>query len=518
MPARTGEQYLAGLAEAREIWLDGARVPDVRTHPALRRGVASVARLYDMQYDPALSNIMTYPSPTTGELVGTSFMIPRTLQDLVQRRQMMQHWANATCGMMGRTPDFLNVSMMAFALWRDYFGEKEPIYGQNVWNYYEYIREHDLCLTHTLVSPQIDRSKPVSEWADPYLMLGVVRETSAGLTVRGARMLATLAPMADELAVYPSTVKKLLPAESRYALMFAIPVATPGLVFISREGVDRGASHFDHPLASRFEEMDCVVVFNDVLVPWERVFLYGDVERHNSLFPNVNALGHVTHQVGVKNIAKTAFLVGLACRLAEMLGRQGELHIQEMLGELISYLETVQALVIAAEVQATPGPMESLMPARDTLFAMRTLYPRLYPRMVEILQAIGGPHLVMTLSQADLQNPMAARLAPYVPGAHGTVEERMQLLRLAWDVAGDTFGGRQTLYERLFAGDPVRNMANRYLSYDTTACQALVSRLLADTSNLAYMKEGRPAGSSSATASAEGAQRPSLRPHSGAKE
>jgi 4-hydroxyphenylacetate 3-monooxygenase len=484
MPARSGEQYLAGLADEREIWLDGARVADVRSHAALKRGTASIARLYDMQYDPELTDTMTYVSPTTGQPVGTSFIIPRTLEDLHKRHRMMKHWADATCGMMGRTPDFLNLSMMAFALSREYFGDKEPAYGDNIWNYYEYIREHDLCLTHTLVSPQIDRSKPVSEWADPYLMLGAVRETSQGLIVRGAHMLATLAPMADELAVYPSTVKKLLPNESRYALMFALPIATSGLVFISREGVDLGASHFDHPLASRFEEMDCVVVFNDVLVPWERVFIYGDVERHNSLFPNVHSLGHVAHQVGVKNIAKTEFLVGLACRLTATLGRQGELHIQEMLGEMISYLETVKALVIAAEDQATPGPMDSLMPARDTLFCMRTLYPRLYPRMVEILQAIGGANLVMTPTWADLQGPVAARLTPYFRGTQGNVEERMQLCRLAWDVVGDTFGSRQVLYERFFSGDPMRNLANRYLSYDTTSCQELVYRLLDTTCDL----------------------------------
>jgi 4-hydroxyphenylacetate 3-monooxygenase len=160
MPARTGTQFLDGLQDARDIWLDGERIKDVRTHPALRRGAATLAHLYDLQHDAALADIMTYTSPTSGDAVGVSYMIPRTPDALLKRRYMMQVWAEHTCGMMGRTPDFVNINMMGFALWRDYFGETEPAYGDNIWNYYEYIREHDLCLTHTLVSPQIDRSKP----------------------------------------------------------------------------------------------------------------------------------------------------------------------------------------------------------------------------------------------------------------------------------------------------------------------------------------------------------------------
>ncbi len=476
MPARTGQQYLDGLDDAREIWLDGKRIADVRTHPALRRGVATMAELYDMQHEADRSAIMTYESPSTGDPVGTSFIIPKSPEDLLKRRRMMQYWAEHTCGMMGRSPDFVNINMMGFALWHEYFGEKEPVYGDNIRNYYDYIRENDLCLTHTLVSPQIDRSKPPSEWPDPCLMLGVVKETDAGIIVRGARMLATLAPMSDEIAVYPSTVKRLEPHESRYAVMFSIPIATPGLSFICREPLDHGGTRFDHPLASRFEEMDCMAIFNDVLVPWERLFIYGDVDKHNLLFATVPTLGHVAHQMGVKNMVKTAFLTGLACELAECLGKHTELHIQEMLGEMISYLEMVKAVVIAAEAQAVPGPQDSLMPDRDTLFTMRTLYPRLYPRMIEILRTIGGADLVMTLSRADIQGPLASRLAPYFK--EGNVERHVHLTRLAWEVVGDNFGSRQLLYERLYAGDPIRNMAGRYLSYDKSHCQALVQRLL----------------------------------------
>ena len=99
---------------------------------------------------------------------------------------------------------------------------------------------------------------------------------------------------------------RLTPSASR------IPNDTPGLRFICRESLDYGGSHFDHPLGSRYEEMDAVVVFDDVLVPWENVLLYRDVNRCNQAYSRTGAVVHMTHQVVVKNIAKTEFLLGLA--------------------------------------------------------------------------------------------------------------------------------------------------------------------------------------------------------------
>src|ERR671928_125934 len=121
-------------------------------------------------------------------------------------------------------------------------------------------------------------------WYAGERVLDVVRETGDGVIVRGARMLATLAPLSDEIAVYPSTFRGFQGDEQRYATMFAVPVATPGLTFICREGFDLSRPVWDHPLGSRFDEMDCVAIFDDVLVPWERIFLYNNVDLYNRTF------------------------------------------------------------------------------------------------------------------------------------------------------------------------------------------------------------------------------------------
>src|SRR5438128_3910390 len=179
MPARTGEEYITGLRErAAAVYICGEQVKDVTMHPDCRNGVRAVASLYDMQHDPALQDVMTYVSPTTGDQVGLSFIIPRTIQDLERRHTMMAHWARATCGMMGRSPDFMNVNVACMAATSDYCAQNRPEVKQNIEWYYAYIREHDLVLTDTLVHMQRNRSPLATPLQDrTAVALGAVRAT-----------------------------------------------------------------------------------------------------------------------------------------------------------------------------------------------------------------------------------------------------------------------------------------------------------------------------------------------------
>ena len=209
MPARTGAEYLRGLRErSAEVWLGNERVHDVTTHPALRRCARSVAHLYDMQHDPALRDEMTYLSPTSGTRVGLSFITPRSLEDLQRRSRMMLHWARYSGGMLGRSPDYLNVSLMAAAAAADFYGQNDPRFADNARNYYTYVRERDLCLTHTLVNPQANRALTATGHPSAEIAARIVKETDEGIIIRGARILATLGPLSDEIMVFPSTVLK----------------------------------------------------------------------------------------------------------------------------------------------------------------------------------------------------------------------------------------------------------------------------------------------------------------------
>src|SRR5215472_4851222 len=300
MPARTGAAYLQGLrARNTEVWLGHERIRDVTTHPALRRCARSVAHLYDMQYDPVLRDEMTYISPTSGQRVGLSFITPQSLEDLQRRSRMMLQWARYSGGMLGRSPDYLNVSLMAAAAAAEFYGQNDPRFADNARNYYTYVRENDLCLTHTLVNPQANRALTATGHPSAEIAARIVKETDKGIVIRGARILATLGPLSDEIMVFPSTVLKAAADTASFAFAFAIPCDTPGLKFICREGFDYGYPHFDHPLGSRFEEMDAIVVFDDVVVPWERVFLKADPFLCNQLFAATNAVVHLMHQVVV---------------------------------------------------------------------------------------------------------------------------------------------------------------------------------------------------------------------------
>ena len=480
MPARTGQQYIDGLAEhPAEVWIRGEKVDDVTTHAAFRNGVRSLAALYDMQHDPATKDEMTFESPSSGEPVGLSFMIPETADDLERRRIMMTNWAWESCGMMARTPDFLNAAVSGWAGSSEYFAANRPEFKDNVLRYHEYIRDNDVTLTHTLVNLQRSRNPTVFDKIEDQVALTVIKETDAGIVVRGSRILATLGPISDEIAVYPTRTHLLGDDAKRQAFSFALPCATPGMKFMCRESLDMGRSSFDHPLGSRFEEMDALVFFDDVLVPWERVFLLGDVEMCNNYSAATQSTAHTGQQVVTRTVVKTEFLLGLTSLMAETLGSTKVPHVQERIGEIVVYLETLKACVRAAEADAKLNQWGVLCPAPGPLTAARNLFSKtMYPRMAEIVQLLGSSSLMALPAEADFDTPVAPELERYLATESTGARDRVRLFHLAWDVACSAFGGRQVLYERFFGGDPVRNAMLLYEGYDKQPAMDRVQQFL----------------------------------------
>lgn len=480
MPARTGDELLTRLRERPpNLWLDGERVTDPTTHPATAGMAKSLAALYDLQHRPDLVDTMTYVSPTSGDRVGMSFIVPETVEDLQRRAEMHKVWADASLGFIGRSPDYINVNLMAAGMAPEYFEQCDPRFGKHVTDYYVHVREHDLALTHALTNPQVDRSKRDSELPDPYIALGVVAETGEGIVVRGARMLATL-PISDEILIFPSTVLQRGDDMKRYAMAFAVPNDIEGLSFQGREPLDLGRSHADHPLGSRFDEMDAMVYFDDVLVPWERVFLLDDVELANQAYARTGAVLHMAHQVVTLKIAKTEAFLGTMQAVVDMIGTGGYQHVQEMIAETIIALETMKAYKIAAEVGARRNEYGVLTPLRGPLDAARNYYPKMYQRLVEILRLLTSSGLIMIPTAADRCGPVGEKIEKYLGAAGGSAEERVRLMRLAWDMTISAFGGRQAHYENFFFGDPVRMRMALYNVYDRTELVERVKRFVAD--------------------------------------
>ena len=397
------------------MWIRGERVDDVTSHPAFRNGVLSLAALYDLQHDPEAGKEMTFTSPATGDQVGLSSMIPKTHEDLEKRRNMMARWAWISCGMMTRTPDFLNVAQTSWAAVGDYFARNRPEFKKNVLRYHEFIRENDVALTHTLVNPQRSRSQSVVDNISDQVALTVIKETDAGIVVRGSRILATVGPISDEIAVYPTRSHLIGDDAWRQAFSFSIPCDTPGLKFLCWESFDQNRSHFDHPLGSRFEEMDAVVFFDDVLVPWERVFLLGDPEMCNNYSASTHSLAHTGHQVTTRTVVKTEFVLGLLSLMIETLGSTQVPQMQERMGEVIVYLETMKALLRAAEADAEVDEWGVMCPALAPFTASRSLFPKtIYPRLAEIVQQMGSSSLMALPAEADFDTPIAAEIEKYM--------------------------------------------------------------------------------------------------------
>jgi 4-hydroxyphenylacetate 3-monooxygenase oxygenase component len=472
MGIRSGGEYIESLRDARTIYVNGERVPDVTALPAFRGVIATIASLYDLQRTHR--DDLTYPSPKSGEPVSSSFLMATTVAEAECRIRGEELRATHTFGLMGRLPDFSNALVTDFATEREYLGRRDSRYGENLFRYYEECREHDWCLTHTLVDPQIDRSKGAAEQPDPFATLRVVRETDRGLIVRGAKMLSTLAPFANEIWVGPFYPRR--PGEEPYALCFALPMDTPGMKFICREPYDAGRSAFDRPLSSRFDEEDALAVFDDVEVPYERLFINADIETYNGVMQRLP--GYAMLQGVIRGMVKLRFLAGLACRVAEAIGRADAIHVQAQLGELVANAELVAGLVRAGAAEVVAGATKA-MPHRALAATLWVLIPKAQMRAAEVIRQLSGSGLILTPTEKDFANPeIAAYLEKYLQGKDVLARDRVQLFKLAWDMIGESFGGRQLQYEWFYAGDPYFTHSRFYRSPIARDFKAMVTRLL----------------------------------------
>ena len=483
MAVRTGEEYTQALkAKSRDmcVYLDGRRIEDVTREPLFQGPIQSVARLYDMQHAPAYRDILTYPSPLTGDPVPTAYMIPHSREELSKMQRAFKLRADASFGVLGRGPDFLAAYITGMALNKQVYGKVAPRYEQNMQAFYEQMREADLFLTHVLVSPQIDRSRSSGQQADPFLHLGKVAETDEGIIVRGAKMVGTMAPLTEANLVNP--FGGIAPGDDMYALLFVVDNDAPGLKYFCREPLSRPSrSRVDHPLSNRFEEMDCLAVFDDVLVPWDRVLIDGRPGAGDIVNSMGRGGGPFTGMQGwMRTVALFEFYVGLAMRLAETSGIDAFLHVQEKLGEMIGYLETAKALAYGSVAMASPRPDGVWVPGNSGGRGANIQAAQQFRRMIEIIQILVAGGFFSVPTEADLNSEeVRPYLDRYLQARGGiSAEERIRLVKLAWDATGEGFAQRLLQYITFHAGDPIRLSATSYLTYDKQQLFDTVDRAL----------------------------------------
>lgn len=468
--AMNGDRYLESLRDGREVWLNGERIVDVTTHPAFATVCQSIARTYDLQCAPETRDVMTHALPD-GRRVSYSYLLPRSGEDLLRRRRNAELWAQATYGMIGRFPDFCAALVVGLYDVRKELGEAQPEFETNVVNHHRFCQEHDVSLTHALHDPTMDKSLRPEQ--DPDRCIRVVKERDDGIVVRGCRPLTTYAPFANECLVYPMIV--LGPSEKEFALWFSIPMAWPGVKTICRETYTRQRGAADHPLSVRFDEQDATIILDDVFVPWERIFLMNDPERANALrLPLFPWAGYSSL---TRLLVKLDLVIGAVHLMAATSGSDTNLHVQQELGELIQLTELCRSALRACELDSVPSRGGLVMPGY--LLHIRTFMANQSERLADIIRHVCTSSLVGTPMDADFDVPeLRPLLDRYFRGRGMDARDRVRLSKLAWELAGDSFGGRQVLYERLHHGDPIRNTAQVYLDYDKTRAVGLVRRLL----------------------------------------
>jgi 4-hydroxyphenylacetate 3-monooxygenase len=453
MAARTGAEYLAGLRDGREVWLNGERVADVTAQPALTGGARAIAGLYDLQHEAA--DVCLVRNPDTGAPMNVSHLIPRSPEDLARRHAGIERMARYSVGLLGRSPDYVNVTLAGFAGRSDLWAANGNEEGAaNLIAFQKEAASRDLCLTHALINPTIDKGMPEWEAGGGEIVLHKVENTANGILVRGARALATLAPYADEMFVYPG---QPLPKDAgRYALTFSIPLQTPGLKILCRDSFAVNSNRFDHPFSSRFDEQDAVVIFDSVEVPRGRVFLDGQPE----IYGRVMAVGwaaNAMQQTTIRAMVKLEFAYELATRMAEVINAANP-QTNELLGELWSYYELTRAALRAAEADARAWGNGVFLPDERPFRALRPTLPCWFPRVNEIISLIGAHSLLATPTAAELAHPELRPLIDrYYPGAKETAAvERIKIFRAAWDFAGTALAGRNELYERFYLASAAR--------------------------------------------------------------
>ncbi|MEL6982693.1 MAG: 4-hydroxyphenylacetate 3-hydroxylase N-terminal domain-containing protein [Actinomycetota bacterium] len=452
----TGAEYIESLRDGRTIFFHGERVADVTTHPAFRNSVRSVARMYDALHDPDQADVLTTETDTgSGGRTHRFFRVPRSSDDLLASRDAIAQWQRSVYGWMGRSPDYKASFLGTLGAVPDFYGD----YRDNAINWYQRSQEEVAYWNHAIVHPPIDRHLGPDQAGE--VCMRVEKENDNGLVVSGAKVVAT-----GSALTHYNFIAHFGPVpiqDPRFAIVCTTPMDSPGVKLICRNSYELQAatsgSPFDYPLSSRLDENDSILVFDKVLIPWENVFLYGDLDKANNFFPATGFMPRFTFHGLARLCVKLDFLAGVLSKALRATGTREFRGVQANLGEVIAIRNMMWGLSDAMAKSPDPWPGAdggAVQPSTQYGLAYRTFTPMFYPRIKEITQQVVASGLIYVNSNAADFSSEEIRpyLDKYVRGSDGMeAVERIKIMKLLWDATGSEFGGRHELYERNYAGN-----------------------------------------------------------------
>lgn len=472
-PAKDGAEHIRSLRDGRHVLIDGQRVDDVTTHPAFRNIVATVGAMYDFQAKPENADLMTFVEPG-GRRVNRAWQLPTSYAELVKRREALVAWLELSAGYLGRSPDHVASAIGGQVMGADVIAAKDPRAAKALADYFVQMRAADAYLTYVIINPQADRSKAWGDQTGEDLVARIVDEDAGGITIRGAKMLGTAAIMANEIFV--ASLQPLKPGEEDLAFSCALPMNAKGMRIVSRKSYEAHAvSEFDNPLASHFDENDAIFYFDDVKVPWDRVFVHRDTDLCRAQFHDTPGHIYQNYQAQIRISVKLRFLLGVARRIAETIGTIGMPPVQDMLGKLASQASMVESMMYGMEAA---GEMRNgyFVPKRHLVYAAQVHTQELYSQVIQSIRELAGGSLIMlpsSLRDFDTAESAEVIRKTQVSPAMGA-DGRVRFLKLAWDAIGSEFASRHEQYEMFYSGAKFVTRGHSFRTADWARAGALV--------------------------------------------
>ena len=460
---RTGQQYRDSIRDGRQVWINGERVKDVTTHPMFKPLVDIRARIYDMQHEEKSRAVMTYRD-AKGEDFAIGLKLPRTQQDWHDKRASTDAVLEEVGGIVTRVGDETVGEMWSLYDGQAILNEVNPQFSENIARHIDVALHQDPFHVSANTDPKGDRSKRPQD-QDPDMLLHVVRETDAGIVVRGAKY-ETAAAYANQAFTKP-TIANWGDAElSDYAVGFVCDLGSPNLKFICRTGFAGRAPAADYPLSNRFDEVDTLVIFDDVLIPWENVLFY----RHTKAATFIRATLHRYSAFAFvqRNLKLADMMIGAALFNARQTGLDKQQAVQEKLAQLACYREGINAHLTAAIAMAETSPGGLLMPNQSLLFTGRVLACSQLHQMMHLARELCGGQICVTPDSASFRDPETAPWLEkfYSVNDNWQAEDRRKLLAFARDLLNSDYAGHRLTFQLFAQSPPFAHLAAVYRNFD----------------------------------------------------
>ncbi|MBN07427.1 MAG: hypothetical protein CMM45_06330 [Rhodospirillaceae bacterium] len=449
---KTGQQHLEGLRDGRVVYIGDERVNDVTTHPAFARAAQTVAGLYDMKHDPRYQDTLTFEQ--NGERYSAWFLQAKNRDDLRKRMNAHKLIADQTCGMMGRSMDHVSGFVTGMSTNPSVFDTENYKFADNLMAYYHHMKENDTFATYAVLPPQAARNPEFYQKQNlPIPTLMVVGQDDEGVTISGMKMLATSAVFCDDIWI--GNLLPLAPDQVKQAVTCAVPCNVEGLSMWMRQPISMNADNqFDAPLTWSMDETDVLVICDNVKVPWEKVFVMDDAILAREIYIRTPAHCYGNHQANVRFWSKLELITGLCSKVAQATGADAIPAVRETLGNMSALEATLSGMIHGQIEAAETWPDGFLTFNRRMMYAALNWCTQNHSEIIDTLRELcGGGVFQMPASITVMHDEKLRKdFEEYFQTPQLKAPDRMKLFRLAWDVVGSEFAGRQQQYEKFYAG------------------------------------------------------------------